>query len=60
MTAIFAMLVSLFFIGVARGGQRGHGPSKFLENTVILFFERRFSEQNILIRIKSNISPPKF
>ena len=48
-------------IGVARGGQRGHTPTKFLENIVILCFERRFSKQNSVIRLESNILPiPKF
>jgi len=47
--------------GVARGGQRGHAPPKFLENTVILCFERRFSKQNSVIRLKTDILlPPKF
>jgi len=44
-------------IGVARGDI----PPKFLENIVILCFERRFSKQNSVIRLKSNIvSPPMF
>jgi len=48
-------------IGVATGGQRGHAPPKFLKNIVILCFERRFSKQNSVIRLKSNIlAPPKF
>ena len=43
-------------IGVARGGQRGHAlRPKFLENVVILCFERRLSEQNSVFRLKSNI-----
>jgi len=33
---------------------------KFLENIVILCFERRFSKQNSVIRLKSNILTPKF
>jgi len=41
------------------GEQRGHGPPKFLENIVILCFERRFSKQNSVIRLKSNILPPQ-
>jgi len=41
--------------GVARGGQRGHAPPKFLENIVILCFESRFSKQNGIIRLKLNI-----
>jgi len=45
-------------IGVARGETRGHAPPKFLENIVILCFERRFSKQNSVIRLKSNIFPP--
>jgi len=32
---------------------------KFLENTVILCFERRFSKRNSVIRLKLNILPPK-
>jgi len=48
-------------IGVARGGQRGHAPAKLLENIVILCFERHFSKQNSVIRLKLNIlAPPKF
>jgi len=43
----------------SQGGQRGHGSPKVLENIVILFFERRFSKQNSVIRLKSNILPPK-
>jgi len=46
-------------IGVARGGQSGHGPPKFLENLVILCFERGFSKQNSVIRLKSNILAPQ-
>jgi len=33
-------------------------PLKFLENIVILCFERRFSKQNSVIRLKSNIFAP--
>ena len=33
-------------------------PPKFLEITVIFCFERRFSKQNSVIRLKSNILPP--
>ena len=46
-------------IGVAREGQKGHDPPKCLKNIVILCLERRFSKQNSVIRLKSNIlSPP--
>jgi len=45
-------------IDVAMGVPRGHGPLKFLDNIVILCFERRFSKQNSVIRLKSNILPP--
>ena len=41
-------------IGVAKGAM----PPKILENMVILCFERRFSKQNSVIRLKSNILPP--
>jgi len=33
-------------------------PPKFLENMVILCFERRFSKQNSVIHLKSSILPP--
>ena len=33
-------------------------PPKFVENIVILCFERRFSKQNSVIRLKSNILVP--
>jgi len=46
-------------IGVARGGKRGHGHPKLLENILNLCFERRFSKQNSIIRLKSNILPPQ-
>ena len=36
-----------------------HGPPKGLENIVILCFESRFSKQNSVIGLKSNILPPK-
>jgi len=44
-----------------RRGQGGKGamvPPKFIENAVILCFERRFSKQNGVIRLKSNILAP--
>ena len=48
-------------IDVARGGKKGHGPQNFLENIVILCFDRRFSKQNSVIRPKSNLlAPPNF
>jgi len=45
-------------IGVARGETKEPWPPIFLENIVILCFERRFSIQNSVIRLKSNILPP--
>jgi len=45
-------------IGVAKGGQRGHGRQR-LENIVILWFERRFSKKNSVIRLKLNILAPQ-
>ena len=42
----------------SQGGQKGPCPPKFLENIVILCFERRFSRQNSVICLKSNILPP--
>jgi len=41
-------------IVVARG-DKGAMPPQFLENIVILCFERRFSKQNNAIRLKLNI-----
>jgi len=54
--------VNLKNIGVARGAKGAIPPSKFSENTVILCFERRFSKQNRVIRLKSSthFGPPKF
>jgi len=47
-------------IGVARG-TKGPIPPQVLEHIVILCFERRFSKQNSVIRLKTNILPsPKF
>ena len=46
-------------IGVDMGVQGGHAPQT-LKNMVILCFERRFSKQNSVIRLKSNILAPKF
>jgi len=34
-------------------------PQKYLENMGILCFERRFSKQNSVIRLKLNILVPK-
>jgi len=43
------------------GGTKKAMPPTFLENIVIFCFERRFSRQNSVIRLKSNIlAPPKF
>ena len=36
-------------------GAKGAMPPKFLENMVILCFERRFSKQNSVIHLKSSI-----
>jgi len=41
-------------IGVARAA-KGPCPPKILEDIVILCFERRFSQQNNVSRLKSNI-----
>ena len=46
-------------MGVARGGPKGPSSPKILENIVILCFERRFSKQNSVIRLKSNILTPQ-
>ena len=44
-------------VSVARGAKMDV-PLEFLENTVILCFERRFSKQNSVIRLTSNILVP--
>jgi len=46
-------------IGVAKGGEGAIAPPKFLGDIVNLCFETRFSNQNSVIRLKSNISPQK-
>ena len=41
---------------ISEGRTKGAKPSpKFVENIVILCFERRFSKQNSVIRLKLNI-----
>ena len=45
----------------SQGGPKEPCPPKFLENIVILCFEKRFSKQNSVIHLKSSIlAPPKF
>jgi len=45
----------------SQGGKGAMASSKFLENIVILCFERRFSKQNSVIRMKSyTLASPKF
>jgi len=44
----------------SQGVPKGPCSQKILENIVILCFERRFSEQNSVIRLKSNILAPNF
>jgi len=43
----------------SQGGGKGIMPPKFLENIVILCFERRFSKQNSVIRLELKILPPQ-
>jgi len=51
----------MLLIGVARGAKGAMALPKFLENIVILCFERRFSKQNSVIRLKQSIlAPPNF
>ena len=64
---IFALIFWPSIVHSWSQGQRGHALTKFLDNIVILCFERRFSKLNSVIRLKSNIlalpkflSPPKF
>jgi len=45
-------------IGMLRGAKGPYLPKK-IENIVILCFERRFSKQNSVIRLKSNILTPQ-
>jgi len=51
-----------YLIGVASGeAKEAMASPKCLKNEVILCFERRFSRQNSVVRVKSNIlGPPKF
>jgi len=45
----------------SQGRPKGPWPPTFLENIVILCFERRFSKQNRVVRLISNIlAPPQF
>jgi len=45
----------------SQGGKRPCPSTKFLENIFIFCFEKRFSKQNSVIRLKSNIlAPQKF
>ena len=41
------------------GAKEAMAPLKCLEHIVILCFQRRFSEQNSVIRLKWNILPPQ-
>jgi len=53
--------VCVRLIGAAKGRPKCSWPPKFLENIVILCFERRFSKENSVIRLRSNILlPPNF
>jgi len=47
--------VPITAIDLARGAYGAIPPSKFLENIVILCFERRYGKQNNIIHLKSNI-----
>jgi len=51
--------ICILLIGVARGAKGAMALPKFLKNIVILCFENRFSKQNSVNRLKSNILPPK-
>jgi len=42
-----------------QGWAKGPCPPKFLENIVILCFERRFFKQNSVIRLQSHILVPR-
>ena len=55
--AYIPTLAVLPYIGVAREA-RGPGHPKFLKRAVILWFERRYSKQNSVFCLKSNIFPP--
>jgi len=54
---VLAQISPVATIGVARG-TKGPCAPKLFENIVISCFERRFSKQNSVIRLKSNILPP--
>jgi len=46
---------------LSQGDKGAMALPKFLENIIILCFERRFSKQNSVIRLQSNIfDSPKF
>jgi len=45
-------LQTLFHRRSRGGGAKEPCPPKFLENIVILWFQRRFSKQNSVIRLK--------
>jgi len=46
-------------ISVARVGKGAMQHPKFLENIIILCFEKRFSKQNSVFCLKSKILPPQ-
>jgi len=46
-------------IGVGKGVKEAMPPKKVLENIVILCFQRGFSKQNNVIRVKSNMLLPQ-
>jgi len=43
----------------SQGGKGAMAHPKFLDNMVILCFERHFSKQNSVIRLQSNILAPQ-
>jgi len=56
---LFSLLNSPLEHRRSQGGRKGHAPPKFLEVVVIFCFGRRCFKQNSVIRLKSNICPPK-
>jgi len=49
--------------GIVKGiivSETAAGPTKFLEQIVILYFEKRYPKENSVIHLKSNIPPSGF
>ena len=56
---IVRVLKRLRNIGLAKGGQRGHGSPKIFRKCSHFVLQVAFFVQNSVIRLKSNILPPQ-